>query len=113
MDISGMTSEQILQTPALAHLYDIVHFLEVTPEKDVFPKKYEAATISMAVQAAHNLLKENPYISLKETVTRVLSGCEDGLSSDVVLKITQKVIKKWEKMSKIAVPQLRNELQAA
>jgi hypothetical protein len=52
MDISRMTSEQIAQTPELAHLYDIVRFLEVTPEKDVFPKKYETATISMAVQSA-------------------------------------------------------------
>jgi hypothetical protein len=113
MDISEMTSEQIAKTPELAHLYDIVHFLEVTPEKDVFPKKYEAATISMAVQSAHNLLKDNPYMSLKDTVTQALNGCEDGLSSDVVLKITQKVIKKWEKIAKIVVSELRNELQAA
>ena len=113
MDISGMTSKQIAQMPELAHLHDIVRFLEVTPEKDVFPKKYEATTISMAVQSAHDLLKDNPYMSLKDTVTQVLNGCEDRLSSDVVLKITQKVIKKWEKMAKIAIPQLRNELQAA
>ena len=113
MDISGMTSEQIIQTPDLAHLYDIVRFLETTPEKDVFPKKYEMATISMAVQVAHDHLKKNPYMSLKETLTVVLNSCEDGLTSDVLLKITQRVIKKWEKCVKIDTFQLERDLQVA
>lgn len=113
MDISGMTSEQIVQTPELAHLYDIVRFLETTPEKDVFPKKYEIATISMAVQVAHDLLKKNPYTPLKETLTVVLNSCEDGLSSDVLLKITQSVIKKWQKCAKVGVIELESELQIA
>ena len=108
-----ISTEIVKQTPELAHLYDIVHFLENAPVGSLFPEKREASAISTAGEAAYELLEAHPCMSLKETLTTVLNGCEEGLSGEVLLKITQRIITRWEKSSKTVVPQLENEPQFA
>ena len=105
-----ISKEIIAQNPEYAHLYDVVDFLENAPPKSLFPKKYEASAISCALEEAHRLLEENPHLSLKETLSMVLTYCEEGLKGEVLLKITQKVITKWEELS---IPQPESELQLA
>jgi hypothetical protein len=104
-----ISKEIIAQNPEYAHLYEVVDFLENAP-RILFPNKHEVAVIDIALEEAHELLSTNPHLSLKETLSTVLMSSEDGLSSDVLLKITQKVIAKWEKLS---VPKMENELQLA
>jgi 20S proteasome alpha/beta subunit len=108
-----ISTEIISQTPELAHLYDVVHFLENAPAGSLFPKKKEASAISTAEEAAYELVEAHPNMSLKEAITTVLNSCEEGLSGEVLLKITEKVIKKWAQLSKPIVPQLESELQLA
>ena len=108
-----ISTEIVLRTPEYAHLYDIVHFLENAPPGSLFPEKQEAAEIDIALENAHELLKANPTLSLKETLSTVLSRCGDAFSGDLLLKITERVIKKWEKLAKPVVPQLENEPQFA
>lgn len=108
-----ISKEIIAQNPEYAHLYDVVHFLENAPLGSLFPKKQEVSVIYMAEEAAYELLEANPYMPLKETISTVLMGCEDGLSGEILLKITQMVIKKWKKLSKKSIPQPQSELQLA
>jgi hypothetical protein len=108
-----ISTEIVLRTPEYAHLYDIVHFLENAPPGSLFPEKQEAAEIDNALMNAHKLLKANPTLSLKETLATVLNGCGDKFSGELLLKITERVIKKWEKFSTPVVPQLENEPQFA
>jgi hypothetical protein len=40
-DNQQLTFDDVLQTPELSHLHDLIHYLEKTPFQDIFPKKYE------------------------------------------------------------------------
>jgi hypothetical protein len=108
-----ISTEIVLRTPELAHLYDIVHFLENAPPGSLFPEKQEAVEISIALENAHNLLKAQPTLSLKETLATVISRCPEGFSGEALLKVTDSTIKKWVQLSKHIVSQLENELQLA
>jgi hypothetical protein len=104
-----ISKEIIAQNPEYAHLYEVVDFLENAP-RILFPKKHEVSVIYIAEEEAYDLLIANPHLSLKETLSKVLISCEDGLKGDVMLKITEKVISQWEKLS---IPKLESELQLA
>jgi hypothetical protein len=108
-----ISSKTISENPELEHFREAVEFLENAPPGSLFPKKWEASAMSSARQIAHELLETNPNVSLKETLTTVFSGCESGLSGEVMMKITQQVIAKWEKMHLAAVPQLESETEFA
>ena len=108
-----ISTEIINQNPELEEFREVVLFLENSTFKTLFPKKWEMSAISWAVQRAHNDLKKKPNVSLKETLTTVLSGCEEGLSGEVLLKITEQVIKKWEELSNSMVLESESELQLA
>jgi hypothetical protein len=108
-----ISTEIINQNPELEEFREVVLFLENSTFKTLFPKKWEVSAISSAVQKAHDRSKENPNMSLKETLTMVLSSREEGLSGEVLLKITDKVIKKWEELSNPIVLQSESELQLA
>jgi hypothetical protein len=100
MDISGITSEQILQIPELAHLHKAVLFLEQNKGKRLFPKKYEASMIDLGAEKTYKLLKEQPTMPLKEALVAILSSFKSDLSGELLLKITQEIIKTHEKLSK-------------
>jgi hypothetical protein len=108
-----ISTEIINQNPELERFRDIVHLLENSTFETLFPEKHAASAISWAKQIAHDLLKADPTVSLKETMMVVLNRGEDGLSGEVMLKITQQVIEKWEKMHQAAVPQLETEAEFA
>jgi hypothetical protein len=108
-----ISTEIINQNPELEEFREVVHLLENSTFKTLFPKKWEVSTLSSARERAHKLLKTHPDMSLKETLTTVLNGCEDGLSGEVLLKITEQVIKKWETLSNPIVLQSEGELQLA
>lgn len=108
-----ISTKIISQNPELERFREVVAFLENAPPGSLFPEKRAASAISWARQIAHKLLEANPSVSLKETLTTVLDGFKDDLSGEVLMKITQQVIAKWEKMHLAAVPQLDNEAEYA
>ena len=112
MDISGYTAEQIREIPELAHLYKAVLFLEQNKGKRLFPKKYEASMIDLGAEMTYEFFEAHPTVPLKEAVVTVLGGFKSNIAGDLLLKITQKIIETWEKLSK-TVQQQENELAIA
>jgi hypothetical protein len=108
-----ISTEIINQNPELEEFREVVLFLENSTFKTLFPEKWEVSTLSSARERAHKLLEAHPNMSLKETLTTVLSGCEEGLSGDILLKITEQVIKKWEQLYNPIVLQSKSALQLA
>jgi hypothetical protein len=112
MDISGITSEQILQMPELAHLHKVVLFLEQNKGKRLFPKKYEASMIDLGAERTYKLLKTQPTMPLKEALVAVLSSFKSDISGNLLLKITQEIIKTYGKLSTNVLHEAR-ELETA
>jgi hypothetical protein len=108
-----ISSKIISENPELERFREVVELLERSTFKTLFPKKWEVSAISWGVQVAHDLLKADPTVSLKETMTAVLNRSNDGLSGEVLMKITEKVIAKWEEKHQAAVPQLAREAEFA
>jgi hypothetical protein len=110
MDISGYTSEQIRQIPELAHFYEVVLFKEKNKGKRLFPKKYEASMVGLGEERAYNHLMQHPTMPLREAVATILGSFTSDIPGDVLLKMTQKIIETWEKLSS-TVHQQERELE--
>jgi hypothetical protein len=112
MDISGYTAEQIREIPELAHLYDAVLFLEQNKGKRLFPKKYEASMIDLGEERARKFFKLHPTMPLREAVAAILGSFTSDIPGDVLLKMTQKIIETWEKLSS-TIHRKERELETA
>ena len=106
-----ISSKIISENPELERFREVVEFLEKRPPGPLFPEKWEKSAMSSVRRIAHKLLEEDPTISLKDTLTTSLRGCEDGLSGEVMLKITKQVIEKWEEMHQTPIAQLENQAE--
>ncbi len=111
MDNNVATSEEILASPSLAPWHDALMLVKTRSFAELFPKKYEMSFVSMAREKTYKLLKEQPTLPLKETATSVLSDFKTDISSELLLKMTQAIIERWEK-SVQTVHQTEVELEA-
>jgi hypothetical protein len=112
MDISGISSEQILQMPELAHLYEAVLFLEKNEGKILFPKKYEASMLDRAREKTRDVFNEQPKMPLKDAVVVILARLKSDISGELLLKMTQKIIQEWASLS-VKTSQEMHELEPA
>jgi hypothetical protein len=94
-----MTFEEALQDPSLAHIHEGLRYLQTTPSKDVFPKKYEKSMIGLALTDVVKLFEKNPNMPLKKVIATIINSFDDDLSSDLILKMTPKIIDKWKTLS--------------
>lgn len=94
-----MTIEEMLEDPAFAHAHEGLRYLQRTPSKDVFPKKYEISMVGLAQEDAVKLFKKNPNMPLKKVISAIIASFDDDLTADLILKMTKQIIEKWEKLS--------------
>jgi hypothetical protein len=99
----SMTMEEALRDPSLAHIHEGLRYLQRTPPKDVFPKKYEISMVGLAKEDAVKRFKKKPDTPLKKVVSKIINSFDDDLSADLILKMTQAIIEKWAELS-AAVP---------
>ena len=94
-----LTFEAALQDPTLAHLHEVIHFLEKNDGTILFPKKYKTGLKSLVSRDIKNLFQEKPTMPIAKVVATILDTLNDKLPSDMVLEITQFIIEKWENLS--------------
>ena len=111
MDKEPITSEEILASPSLAPWHDALMLVKTRSFAELFPKKHEMSLVRIAREKTYKLLKEQPTLSLKETLTSVLNAFTTDLSGELILKMTQAIIEQWEK-SVQTVHQTEAELEA-
>jgi hypothetical protein len=111
MDNDRIISEEILASPSLAPWHDALMLAKTKSFPELFPKKYQASMVDMAEEKTYKLLKEQPTLSLKETLTSVLNAFTTELSGELILKMTQVIIERWEKSAQ-TVHQTEAELEA-
>ena len=97
--IIAQTYDEALQTPELAHFHEAIHFLNHKPVGSLFPAKYEAATHHVAAKKTLELFKNSPQMPLKMVISTIMAGFNDDLSADLILKMTPKIIEKWEQLT--------------
>ena len=90
-----LSYEEILQIPEMLEVY---HFLENT-QGPLFPKKHEMALKSVVSQNVYARFKQSPSMPLKSVISTILSSLSDEISSKLLLKMTQLIIKDWEHLS--------------
>jgi hypothetical protein len=96
MDISGYTAEQIRQMPELAHLYEVVLFLEKNKNTVFFPEKYEASILEIAEEDTHELFEQQPTMPLKNVIAAIVPTFSTELSGELILKVTKKIVQTWQ-----------------
>ena len=96
---TSTTFEAALQDASLGHFHEAIRSVKGKMGKDIFPQKYELSMTSVALCDAEKLFGANPYLPLKTVVTTILASFSDDLSADLILKITQKIIAKWEHLT--------------
>ena len=110
MDNQGVTSEEILASPSLAPWHDALMLVKTRTFAELFPKKYEMSYVSIAQEKTYKLLKEQPTLPLRDTLTSVLNAFTTDLSGELLLKMTQAIIERWEKSAQ-TVHQTADELE--
>ena len=102
----SMTFDEVLQTPELSELHNLIHFLEKTPNRDIFPRKYEMSMEDVTIREVRKLFKDNPHQPTKTAITAVLNRLPDDLSDVLLLKMTQLAVQEWGKLvQSLAVPE--------
>lgn len=94
-----MTFDEALQLPEYAHCHELIHYLENTPNKDIFPRKYEMSIEGIASRKLSILFNENPTMNLKSVIATVVEALPNDLSPKLLLKITKFTIIEWGKLS--------------
>lgn len=95
-----ITIEEALKMPELAHLHEAMNYALNTPFKKMFPNKYKASIQHSVEVKTHELFQEQPTMPLKKVVSTVLEDLgDDTISSELILEMTQLIIKNWEHMT--------------
>ena len=94
-----MTFEEALQTPELGHCHDLIHYLQNTDNKDIFPRKYEMSIEGIASRMLSVLFKESPSMPLKSVIATVIEALPNDLSPKLLLKMAKFTIEQWGKIS--------------
>lgn len=100
---SSKSFEEVLQDPSLSRFHGLINYLDNTPNKDVFPKKYEASIQNLINQKVQTLFVENPAMPLKMVLSLVIEYLPEDLSPKLLLKMTQFTIKKWSKLTDLTL----------
>jgi hypothetical protein len=104
----SISFEEAMASPELAHLKDILQYVENAPNGTLFPKKYEKGIEYIASNKIYALYKVNPLTPLKNVVTIVLEQLPANISTSMLIKMTPFIIRKWEKLSDLGA--LKNKL---
>jgi hypothetical protein len=102
-----MTFDEVLRTPELSELHDIVRFLEKTPNKEIFPRKYEMSMEDVTIKEVRKIFKNSPQQPIKAVITAVLNRLPNDLSDVLLLKMTQIAVQEWRTLSQNAPVQER------
>jgi hypothetical protein len=96
---SEKSFEEVLQDPSLSRFHELVNYLNNTPNKDVFPKKYEASIQNLVNQKVQTLFVEYPHLPSEFMLSRLTRYLPEDLSPKLLLKMTKFATKKWEKLT--------------
>ncbi len=107
------TYEEILAMPELSHFHEAVRFLQKTPEREVFPRKFELSMQDIATYNVNLLFKENPKISLNEVISVVINKLPKDLKPQMLLNLVQITIEKWEGLTNKVIDKEQSALEHA
>ena len=103
--------EDALKMPKLAHLHDIILYVENAHDSELSPKKYQMGLEHIASKRIQMLYKENPKMAIKNVIMAVFEKLPDDMPNLFIVKITQYILKKWETVSNsISQKENRTEL---
>jgi hypothetical protein len=93
----SLSFDEVLQTPELSHLHEVIHFLNEKQGECLFPRKRNEAIKFVVNQKISTILRDSPNITLKQVMSLVLDTLPNDLSSTTLLSMTKFVIDKHEK----------------
>ena len=95
----SMTYEEALKDPSMAEFHEIIRRFQTTPHSQIFPKKHEMGLLSVVEINTRKLFIENPNMPIKTVLTTVFEPLTEDIPAPLVLKLTKKIIQKWESLS--------------
>ena len=98
--------EDALSNPDYAHLHDILRYVESAHDSELSPKKYQMGLEHIAIKYIQLTFNQHPSMGLKDVVILVLEKLPSDIPPPFMLKITQFIIHKWEKLYS-PIPKIR------
>jgi hypothetical protein len=100
---SAKSFEEVLQNPSLSRFHELINYLDNTPNKDIFPKKYEASIQNLVNHRVKMLFVEYPHMPSEFMLSRLTRYLPKDLSPKLLLKMTKFATKKWGKLTEMIV----------
>jgi hypothetical protein len=91
--------DEASQMPELAHFHEAIQFLENKPVGTLFPDKYEASMMHIALKRAYVLFEANPTLPLNKVISIIMDNLPNDLSPQLLLKMTKLAIEEWENLT--------------
>lgn len=95
----SISFEDALKDTSLEHFHEAIRSVQSKSNKDISPKKYEKSMLNLAESDTARFFKENPNMSIKTMVAAIIQSFPDEISPDMVLKMTKKIVEKWQNLS--------------
>ena len=93
------TFEEALEDPTLAHFHEAIRFIQNKPFSQLFPKKHEITLTHVVEHNVGKLFDDNPNMPIKMVIATVFAPITDDIPAPLMLKLTKKIIEKWESLS--------------
>ncbi len=94
-----VSMEDALAMPEYGHFHEVIEFLQKTPPSEIFPENYQKSLNRIVPEMVEHLYMESATLPLRDVITSILAQLSNELTAKQLLKTTQLIIKKWEKLT--------------
>jgi hypothetical protein len=97
-----MTFEEALQDPSMSEFHEVIHFLEKNKNTILFPTKFMMSMKDSVIRKLRKLHAETPDMAFLNVVITTLTGRNENMTPDMILEITDFIIKEWQNLQQKA-----------
>ena len=98
-DNKSLTIEDLLQDSSFAHVHEALKYVINTPASQLIPKKHELVLTDLVEKETKELYNETPNLPIKKVLSTIFESLTDDIPAPLMLKLTKKIINKWQKLS--------------
>lgn len=107
-----MTFEDALQDPSMSEFHEVIHFLEKNKNTILFPTKFMMSMKDSVIQELRKLYAETPDMSFLNVVITTLTGRNENMTPEMILEITDFIIKEWQNLQQKAIEKVPVKMYA-
>lgn len=107
-----MTFEEALQDPSMSEFHEVIHFLEKNKNTILFPTKFMMSMKDSVIRKLRKLYAETPDMAFLNVVITTLTGRNENMTPEMILEITDFIIKEWQNLQQKAIEKVPVKMYA-